>query len=64
MTEKPRILTEQIVSNVINLMMDKCGNDELMRMVFEKMFIKEGYKLDWNKRLVNGEWKDKEELFE
>lgn len=63
MTEKPLPSTEQIVSNAINLMMDKCENNAIMRIVFEKKFIKEGYELDWNKRLVNGEWKDKEELW-
>lgn len=63
MTEKKLPSVEQIVCNAINLMMDNCENDGLMRMVFEKKFVKEGYELDWNKRLVNGEWKDKEELF-
>lgn len=63
MTEKPLPSVEQIVSNAINLMMDRCENNSIMRIVFEEQFVKEGYKLDWNKRLVNGEWKDKEELY-
>ena len=63
MTEKPLISVEQIVCNAINLMMDRCENNGLMRWAFEEDFVKDGYKLDWNKRLVDGEWKDKEELY-
>lgn len=62
MTNKPLPSSDQIISNAINHMMDKCEQHPLMQLMFEKSFVKDGYKLDWNKRLDNGEWKDKEEL--
>ena len=59
MTEKP-IVPEQILYILINQMMDKCESHPLTRAVFEMGYVKEGYRLDWNKRLnENGEWEDK-----
>lgn len=52
-------MTEQTLSHLINHMMDICEPHPFMRLLFEKSYVKEGYELDWNKRLVNGEWKDK-----
>ena len=52
-------MTEQTISHLINKMMDICEPHLFMRLLFEKSYVKEGYELDWNKRLVNGEWKDK-----
>lgn len=52
-------MTEQTLFHLINKMMDICEPHPFMRLLFEKSYIKEGYELDWNKRVVNGEWKDK-----
>lgn len=54
MTEKP------ILYILINQAMDKYESHPLTRAVFERGYVKEGYMLDWNKRLnENGEWEDK-----
>lgn len=56
------ISSNQIIYNLINNMMDTCEPNPLMRVLFEKSYIKESYKLDWNKRVNNnGEWVDKKE---
>lgn len=63
MTEKPLPSPEQMVYHLINITMDKYGGNAIARIVFEQSYAKEGYKIDWNKRLdSNGEWKDKKEL--
>ena len=63
MTDKPVISANQIIYNLINNQMDKCEDNCLMRLLFEKSYVKDGYQLDWNKRLDNnGEWKNKKEL--
>ena len=60
MTEKPNPSPEQVIYNLINHIMDKSEPYPLMRCLFEKQYVKENYKLDWNKRLnENGEWEDK-----
>ena len=60
MTEKPIVPPEQILYILINQMMDKYESHPLTRVVFEMGYVKEGYRLDWNKRLnENGEWEDK-----
>ena len=60
MTEKPIVPPEQILYILINYMMDKYESHPLTRTVFEMGYVKEGYRLDWNKRLnENGEWEDK-----
>ena len=55
-------MTEQTISHLINKMMDICEPHLFMRLLFEKSYVKEGYELDWNKRLVNCEWKDKGDI--
>lgn len=64
MSEKPMPSPNQILSNLINYMMDRCESNILTRIAFEQAYVKEDYKLDWNKRLDdNGEWKDKKEIY-
>lgn len=55
-------MTEQTLFHLINKMMDICEPHPFMRLLFEKNYFKEGYEVDWNKRVVNGEWKDKGDL--
>ena len=60
MTEKPIVPPEQIIYILINQMMDKYESHPLTRAAVEMGYVKEGYRLDWNKRLnENGEWEDK-----
>ena len=60
MTEKPIMHPNHYLYALINSAMDKCEPNALMRVLFEQAYVKEGYRLDWNKRLDNnGEWKDK-----
>lgn len=60
MTEKPIMSPAQLVYALINFEMDKFADNYLTRSVFEKAYVKKGYRLDWNKRLnMNGEWVDK-----
>ena len=57
MTDKPSVPPEQFLYTIINQMMDKYESHPLTRAVFEMEYVKEGYRLDWNKRLdENGEW--------
>ena len=60
MTDKPIVPPEQFLYTLINQMMDKYESHPLTRAVFEMGYVKEDYRLDWNKRLnENGEWEDK-----
>ena len=61
MTDKPIVSPEQILYILINQMMDKYESHPLTRAMFEMAYVKEGYELDWDKRLdENGEWKNRE----
>lgn len=65
MTEKQNPSPEQILYRFINSMMNTAEPNALSRALFEMAYVKEGYSLDWNKRLnENGEWVDKKELKE
>lgn len=65
MTEKPVPFPKIIVSNLINKEMNKAEKNPLAMAMFEIAYAKEGYRLDWNKRLnKNCEWVNKKELQE
>ena len=60
MTEKDNQLANQIVGSLINSMMNVCEPNSILKMWFEKEFVKEDYELDWDKRLdENLQWKNK-----
>ena len=50
MTEKHNQLANQIVCSLINNMMNVCEPNPILKMWFEKEFVKEDYELDWDKR--------------
>lgn len=63
MTEKDNQLANKIVGSLINNMMDVCEPNPILRMLFEKEYVKEDYELDWDKRLdENLQWKNKGDL--
>lgn len=60
MNEQDKQLTNQIVSSLVNNMMNLCEPNPILKMLFEKEFVKEDYDLDWDKRLdENLQWKNK-----
>ena len=60
MTEKDNQLANQIVGSFINNLMNVCEPKPILKMWFEKEFVKEDYELDWDKRLdENLQWKNK-----
>lgn len=60
MNEQDKQLTNQIVSSLVNNLMNLCEPNPILKMCFEKEFVKEDFELDWDKRLdENLQWKNK-----
>ena len=65
MTEKQNPSPEQIVYKLINSIVNAAEPNAFSRVLFEMIYVEEGYSFDWNKRLNDkGEWVDKKELKE
>ena len=63
MNEQDKQLTNQIVSSLVNNIMNLCEPNPILKMLFEKEFVKEDYDLDWDKRLdENLQWKNKSDV--
>ena len=60
MNEQDKQLTNQIVGSLVNNLMNLCEPNPILKMLFEKEFVKEDFELDWDKRLdENLQWKNK-----
>ena len=63
MTETDKQLVNKIVGSLINTVMNVCEPHPILRMWFEKEYVKENYELDWDKRLdENLQWKNKSDM--
>ncbi len=63
MTEKDNQLAKKIVSTLINNVMNVCEPNPILKIWFEKEYVKEDFELDWNKRLDgNLQWKNKSDV--